>query len=226
MLSAEQRSVILHAAAVGRSFDGAFLARLTARSSDVIREALREAIGVQLVVERDGAPGSYAFRHALTHRIVYGELLAEERRDLHARIAALIEADDAPQCASELLYHWNVAGEPARAARYAEAAGDAALEVGLAVEPDHAAPAMARNRQGRRPDELTRREREISSCVAAGRTNREIAGELFVSERTVEDHVASILRKLGLKNRAHLAAHVAHDRDGLLSRATHVPSSR
>jgi DNA-binding CsgD family transcriptional regulator len=48
---------------------------------------------------------------------------------------------------------------------------------------------------------LTRRELEILRSVAVGRTNREIALELFVSPRTVDMHVRSLLRKLGCRTR-------------------------
>jgi DNA-binding NarL/FixJ family response regulator len=61
---------------------------------------------------------------------------------------------------------------------------------------------------------LTRREREVLAFVAAGRTNKEIAGELVVSEHTVHRHVANILRKLGEPTRAAAAARAA--RDGLV----------
>jgi DNA-binding CsgD family transcriptional regulator/tetratricopeptide (TPR) repeat protein len=53
---------------------------------------------------------------------------------------------------------------------------------------------------------LTRREREVAAHIAAGRSNREIADALFVSERTVEAHVTNILRKLGVPSRAGIAA--------------------
>ena len=61
---------------------------------------------------------------------------------------------------------------------------------------------------------LTRREREVLTFVAAGRSNREIASELVVSEHTVHRHVANILRKLGEPTRAAAAARAA--RDGLV----------
>jgi DNA-binding CsgD family transcriptional regulator len=49
---------------------------------------------------------------------------------------------------------------------------------------------------------LTRRELEIVRLVAGGRTNREIARELFLSHRTVDMHVRNLLRKLGSRSRA------------------------
>ncbi|MDR6906342.1 DNA-binding CsgD family transcriptional regulator [Agromyces sp. 3263] len=49
---------------------------------------------------------------------------------------------------------------------------------------------------------LTRREVEVLRLIAGGRTNRQIAQELFLSERTVARHVSNILGKLGLANRA------------------------
>ena len=56
---------------------------------------------------------------------------------------------------------------------------------------------------------LTRREREIASLVAEGRTSREVADACFVSVRTVEGHLARIYDELGIRNRAELAAAMA-----------------
>jgi DNA-binding NarL/FixJ family response regulator len=53
---------------------------------------------------------------------------------------------------------------------------------------------------------LTRREREVAELVGRGLTNRQIAKELVLSERTVEKHVANILKKLGLHSREQVAA--------------------
>lgn len=56
------------------------------------------------------------------------------------------------------------------------------------------------------PGVLSTREREVMALVSAGRSNREVASSLFLSERTVESHVRNILAKLGLRNRTELAA--------------------
>jgi DNA-binding NarL/FixJ family response regulator len=53
-------------------------------------------------------------------------------------------------------------------------------------------------------DVLTPREREVLRMIARGYTYRETAGELFVSIKTVETHVSSVLRKLQLSNRREL----------------------
>lgn len=53
---------------------------------------------------------------------------------------------------------------------------------------------------------LTRREREVAALVAQGKTNRDIADELILSERTAERHIANIMSKLGFNSRAQIAA--------------------
>jgi DNA-binding NarL/FixJ family response regulator len=53
---------------------------------------------------------------------------------------------------------------------------------------------------------LTSREAEVLTLVAAGKTNREIGTELFVSEKTASVHVSNILRKLGVSSRVDAAA--------------------
>ena len=66
------------------------------------------------------------------------------------------------------------------------------------------------------PDEyaqLTQQERRILSLVAEGKTNREIAAEVFLSEKTVKNYVSSILAKLNLERRAQAAAYMAHLRN-------------
>jgi DNA-binding CsgD family transcriptional regulator/tetratricopeptide (TPR) repeat protein len=55
---------------------------------------------------------------------------------------------------------------------------------------------------------LTPREREVLTLVAEGRTNRQIADALFISDKTASVHVSNILAKLGVANRAEAAATV------------------
>ena len=59
---------------------------------------------------------------------------------------------------------------------------------------------------------LTPREREVALLLAGGLTNRQIAGELTISERTVTTHVDRILRKLGATSRSQVAARVVRRR--------------
>ena len=56
---------------------------------------------------------------------------------------------------------------------------------------------------------LTEREQEIAALIAAGASNPEIAQELFLSRKTIERHVSNVLKKVGARNRAELAAKVA-----------------
>jgi two-component system response regulator DctR len=53
---------------------------------------------------------------------------------------------------------------------------------------------------GRETTALTDRQREISKLLAFGRNNKEIANELGISRRTVEDHRSAIYDKLGVRN--------------------------
>jgi DNA-binding NarL/FixJ family response regulator len=57
---------------------------------------------------------------------------------------------------------------------------------------------------------LSARELEVLALVAAGRSNPQVAAELFISRKTAEHHVSNILTKLGVSTRAEAAAIAAH----------------
>jgi DNA-binding CsgD family transcriptional regulator/tetratricopeptide (TPR) repeat protein len=119
----------------------------------------------------------------------------------HGKAAARGPLRDAAEIALELR------AEPLRAAiaRVAERAG---LELSGSPAGDVEEPAR---RFG-----LTRRELEVLHLLVDGRTNRQIAGELFITEKTAGHHVSSILGKLDVAGRTE-AASVAH-RVGLVDR--------
>ncbi|REF36260.1 ATP-binding protein [Thermasporomyces composti] len=65
---------------------------------------------------------------------------------------------------------------------------------------------------------LTRREREVAELIAQGRSNKEIANQLVISQRTAESHVENILVKLGFTSRAQIAAWSAQQEQQLAER--------
>ena len=80
--------------------------------------------------------------------------------------------------------------------------------IALALAPPEPAPAAIANGStvARPADPLTRREREVAALIARGLTNRQIAEELVIAERTAHAHVGNILGKLGFPSRAQVAA--------------------
>jgi len=56
---------------------------------------------------------------------------------------------------------------------------------------------------------LTPRELQVARLVAGGRSNKEVAAQLVISQRTAEGHVERILTKLGFTSRAQVAAWIA-----------------
>jgi DNA-binding NarL/FixJ family response regulator len=71
---------------------------------------------------------------------------------------------------------------------------------------EHEASGRDHGSNGRRGEyNLTQREHDILALLAEGRANREIAGRLYLSEKTVKAHLAAIFRKLGVTNRTQAA---------------------
>jgi DNA-binding CsgD family transcriptional regulator len=61
---------------------------------------------------------------------------------------------------------------------------------------------------------LTARELQVAGLIAVGRSNKEIAAELVISQRTAENHVEHILAKLGFTSRAQVVAWAAASQPG------------
>jgi DNA-binding CsgD family transcriptional regulator len=91
-----------------------------------------------------------------------------------------------------------------RASAMLEAAARDATELGMEPLRRRAADTLAELKGGRSP--LTDRELEVAALVAEGLTNKEVATRLRLSVRTAENHVLNVMNKLGLDNRAQVAA--------------------
>lgn len=88
----------------------------------------------------------------------------------------------------------------------AETLTDAIRRIGdgeTVVDPTLVSMLIGRLRRHDPIDTLTVREREVLSLLAEGMSNKAIAGQLYVAERTVEAHVTSIFLKLGLDENPH-----------------------
>ena len=108
------------------------------------------------------------------------------------------------------------AGSPEAAAGEARLALAAFEQLGAARDADAAAALLRELGGGARSwpkghGTLTKRESEVLPLVAAGLSNADIAERLFISRRTAEHHVASIIAKLGLRNRAEAAAYAVRE---------------
>lgn len=145
---------------------------------------------------------------------------ADVPRTLHALATALAASGDAQRAArlwgaaegieqdtgvvSEVHYDYQLGQRLAR-----EQIGDAAFEQAWSAGRDmdlEGALALALTYEEAEvrsagPERLTRREREIAALLARGYSNRQIADELVIGERTVETHVGNVLAKLGLASR-------------------------
>jgi DNA-binding CsgD family transcriptional regulator len=95
-------------------------------------------------------------------------------------------------------------GDAAGAELEFEAARSVLEELGAAPDLERLARLAGSSRPG---GPLSRRENEVLTLVAAGKTNRAIASELFISEKTVARHVSNIFTKLGLSSRAEATAY-------------------
>jgi DNA-binding NarL/FixJ family response regulator len=152
------------------------------------------------------------YLHALAAHASGAVLLAE--RDPRAALTSLRSAHrlwldlEAPHEAARARVLIGVACLELGDAGSAELEFDAArgmLEE-LGARPD--LERLARLAGSQRPEgPLSRRENEVLALVAAGKTNRAIAAELFISEKTVARHVSNIFKKLRLSSRSEATAY-------------------
>jgi DNA-binding NarL/FixJ family response regulator len=204
---------------------------LIADDHPVVRQGLRTFLGVQEDIEvvgeaSDGAE-AVSRAEALTPDVI---LLDLKMPDVDG-LTALRELRDRGVSSRVLVL--TSAGEPTRVLPVVRAGASgflykdvdphALVQAIRAVHDGHvlfapdAADAMLAPDQGDKGTAaLTEREREVLAQIARGRSNREIARALVVSEKTVKTHVSNILMKLGLQDRTQAALYAV--RHGLVER--------
>jgi DNA-binding CsgD family transcriptional regulator len=190
------------------------------RGCQLLREgAGRAASGKQLIAEahllhdiaRLGQPASVAPQLEALAEAVDSELVAALARHAGALVRASAPELEASAVGLDALGASLLAAEAGLAAaalfrsegslRRANAATRRAGEL-LAGCGDVVTPGLSRDPG---PDRLTRREREVAGLAAAGLASREIAAKLFVSVRTVDNHLQNAYSKLGVTGRDELA---------------------
>jgi DNA-binding NarL/FixJ family response regulator len=203
----------------------------------VVREGLRTFLGLQdgLEVVGEAGDGEEAVAEAVRLRpdVILMDLTmprldgVEAMRELRRRlpgtrvVVLTSNADDTRLLAA---IQAGAAGyllktvqpqELARAVRAAHA-GEALLDPSVAARLVEAiaAPAGSAAAPADRADQLTPREREVLELIGAGRSNKRIALELGVSEKTVKTHVGHVLAKLGVADRTSAAMYAV--RSGLI----------
>lgn len=127
-ISDSARQVVTLAAVAGRRFDFSLLQRITRQEEPKLLMLMKELIAAQLVVEE--SEERFAFRHALTRRAIYTQLLLRERKALHRTIAETIEQLATPTIEAhlaELAYHFYEGGVWEKALEYAQRAGERAF---------------------------------------------------------------------------------------------------
>lgn len=134
-------------------------------------------------------------------------------REAAAAFEAFGHVPETARSRVRLAYALRTAGEVEEAIEQAELARETGLRLGAApVVAESLAilgprgPEPRSREAGRGGEDLTPREEEVLELLVAGRSNREIAGRLYISVKTVSVHVSNILAKLGASSRTEAAA--------------------
>ena len=207
----------------------ASLRRALAASSEALQRARLLPAMVEIALaagDVEGAAEASAELEELSDRFE-SEVLAAIAA--HARGTVLLARGDPQRALDSLraaLEVWQRVAAPCLAARVRVSIGLACRALGdrdgaelefaaarkvfeeLGARPDLARlPSLAADDRGHRPDGLTARELEVLGLIASGKTNKVIARQLFLSEKTVDRHVSNIFLKLGVSSRAAATAY-------------------
>ncbi len=200
-LSPAAQEAIRAAAVLGPEFTAALLAAMLGTPPAELTPVLDELFASDLVHREppEGSAGAFRFRHALIQDATYLGLLRPERRALHARAAAALEAasrDRLPEVAAVLGRHYATAEDAQRAAHYLEMAGDQATDAFAnyeAISSFNAALAVTQRQSGTMDADAVRLHTKLASVLwRIGR--REKAGDAFRAGLRLADSVDALQR--------------------------------
>ena len=200
----------------------------------VVRRGLRALLEVQDGIEVAGEAGDGAAALALAAELTPDVVLLDLKlpgMDGHAVLAELKAAASAGQQSQGRVLVLTSATEPASASLavrsgaagvlYKDVDPDALVRAirsvhdgHLLLAPEAAGSLVHQGNNGGGLDSLTGREREVLAEIAKGRSNREIARALTVSEKTVKAHVSAVLAKLGVQDRTQAALLAVRNEQG------------
>ena len=186
----------LRAAAAGRLVEGGAAEE---------RVLARVAWGLAEEGRRTGRSDPVAWAGAADALTAAGEPYLAARCRYHGAEASIADAEDRARAASILrdVRTWAMGlGADLLVREVSTLARRARLDVSEAVEAPDAPPGKASSD----PYGLSARELEVLALLVDGRTNREIGGSLFITEKTASSHVTHILDKLGVTSRGAAAA--------------------
>jgi DNA-binding SARP family transcriptional activator/tetratricopeptide (TPR) repeat protein len=196
-LDAAVQTLAQTAAAIGRSFTTDLLAGALGWDESEVLDALGVLLDRGLVRTSGGSMFAYTFTHALVAAAIYESISAPERTGRHRRIAALMSrvGGEDRQALASIARHWELGGEPERAARTYTAAAQGALTVYARDEAIELARTALRLVSGARERFEALRLIAISQRRAADQARWEsdlmelarTAGELGAEEQFVAD---------------------------------------
>jgi DNA-binding CsgD family transcriptional regulator len=186
---------VLHGAADSAAVGGAHALEVAALHD------LARLGGTDLVVDRFHSLASVVDGALMAARVVHVDALVSLAPDAFDAAADGFEAIGANLLAAEAAASAGRAYKLAGLSRRATESAQRSARLAAACEGART-PAL---KAGSEATPLTRREREVAELAARGATSRDIAEKLFVSSRTVENHLQRSYEKLGVRGRADLA---------------------
>jgi predicted ATPase/DNA-binding CsgD family transcriptional regulator len=179
-----------------------------AQAGGLLEEALRIARQIDDRAAQSGLVGALGFRAAASGEPRLAAQLLGASAHIQAQVGGSANAvvsvlsTQAQESATGALGAKRFAAEFERGSHHSR-------EVAIALALGQPADAAVETDRDGQSSPLAKREAEVAGLVAEGLSNKEIGARLFISERTVENHVRSILNKLGFNSRAQIAAWVA-----------------